>query len=470
VAVPVRVRFAPSPTGHLHVGGARTALFNWLFARHHRGTYILRIEDTDRSRSTDENIVAIVDALTWLGLDWNEGPPAPGYRQTERFAIYTEHARRLLAGGRAYYCDCSPELLDREREAAQKRNETFRYSGRCRDRGLTAGALRLRIPTEGATVVNDLIHGSVTFEHSQLDDWILVRTDGTPTYNFCVVVDDVTMRITHVIRGDDHLSNTPKQILCYEALDYAVPEFAHVSLILGQDKSRLSKRHGATSVQAFRDAGFPADALVNYMARLGWSHGDQEVFSRAELVELFDIKNVATSAAVFDVTKLEWLSQHYLKTMDGRRLAALAAPFVRAAGLTPPEDQARFVGILDTLRERAKTLVELVEQGRFYFERPSAYEPKGAQKLLTAEGARRLGLMIERLAAEPDFTVPAIERVVRGLTEELGLKLVDLAQLARLAVTGRTASPPIFDVLALIGRDEALARLARAREVAERSA
>jgi glutamyl-tRNA synthetase len=470
MAAPVRVRFAPSPTGHLHVGGARTALFNWLFARHHRGTFILRIEDTDRSRSTDENIVAIVDALTWLGLDWDEGPPTSGYRQTERFEIYREHAQRMLAAGRAYYCDCPPELLDREREAAQKRNETFRYSGRCRDRGLTAGALRLRIPTEGATVVNDLIHGPVTFEHSQLDDWILVRTDGTPTYNFCVVVDDVTMGITHVIRGDDHLSNTPKQILCYEALDYAVPEFAHVSLILGRDKSRLSKRHGATSVQAFRDAGIPADALVNYLARLGWSHGDQEVFSRAELVELFDIKNVATSAAVFDATKLEWLSQHYLKTMTGDRLAELATPFIRVAGLTPPEDHARFSGMLDTLRERAKTLVELVEQGRFYFERPASYDPKSAQKLFTPEGARRLGLMIERLEAAPDFTVATIEPVVRVLTEELGLKLVDLAQLARLAVTGRTASPPIFDVLALIGRDESLARLRRAREVAERPA
>ena len=466
MAAPVRVRFAPSPTGHLHVGGARTALFNWLYARHHRGTFILRIEDTDRSRSTDENIVAIVDALSWLGLDWDEGPPTAGYRQTERFAIYREHAQRMLAAGRAYYCDCPPELLDQEREAAQKRNETFRYSWRCRDRGLTAGALRLRIPTEGATVVNDMIHGPVTFEHTQLDDWILVRTDGTPTYNFCVVVDDVTMRITHVIRGDDHLSNTPKQILCYEALDYAVPEFAHVSLILGKDKSRLSKRHGATSVQAFRDAGFPADALVNYLARLGWSHGDQEVFSRAELVELFDIKNVATSAAVFDATKLEWLSQHYLKTMAGDRLAELATPFVRAAGLTPPEDRTRFIGMLDTLRERAKTLVELVEQGRFYFERPSSYEPKGAQKFLTADGARRLGTMIERFETEPEFTAAAIERVVRTLTEELGLKLVDLAQLARLAATGRTASPPIFDVLALLGRDESLTRLRRARDVA----
>ncbi len=470
MASPVRVRFAPSPTGHLHVGGARTALFNWLFARHHRGAFVLRIEDTDRSRSTDENIVAIVDALQWLGLDWDEGPPTPGYRQTERLASYREHAQRLLASGRAYYCDCPPELLDRERRVAQQRGETFRYSGRCRDRGLGAGALRLRMPTAGATVVNDLIHGPVTFEHSQLDDWILVRTDGTPTYNFCVVVDDVTMSITHVIRGDDHLSNTPKQILCYEALDYDIPEFAHVSLILGKDRSRLSKRHGATSVQAFRDSGIPADALVNYLARLGWSHGDQEVFSRAELVELFDIKNVASSGAVFDATKLEWLSQHYLKTMDGARLAELAEPFVRTVGLTPPPDCPRFVAMLDTLRERAKTLVELVEQGRFYFERPAAYEAKAAEKLLTVEGARRLGLVIARLEGAPEFTVAAIERIFRALTEELGLQLVDLAQLARLAVTGRTASPPIFDVLALIGREESLARLRRAREAAERTA
>src|SRR6266446_2674808 len=469
----VRVRFAPSPTGSFHVGVARTALFNWAFARHHKGVFILRIEDTDRSRSTDEHIEQILDVLRWLGLDWDEGPPAPGYRQTERFDIYRAHAERLVAEGRAYRCCCTPETLDALREAARARKEQFRYPGTCREADVPESephALRLRMPQGGQTVVEDTILGVVSFDNDTLDDWILVRTDGTPTYNFCVVVDDVTMSITHVIRGDDHLSNTPKQILCYEALDYAVPEFAHVSLILGKDKSRLSKRHGATSVQAFRDAGFPADALVNYLARLGWSHGDQEVFSRAELVELFDIKNVATSAAVFDSTKLEWLSQHYLKTMDGPKLAALAEPFVRAAGLAPPEDRTRFIGMLDTLRERAKTLAELVEQGRFYFERPSSYEPKAAQKLLTVEGTRRLGLLIERLEAAPEFTVAAIESVVRALTEELGLKLVDLAQLARLAATGRTASPPIFDVLVLIGRDESLARLRRAREAAERTA
>jgi glutamyl-tRNA synthetase len=464
------VRFAPSPTGHLHVGGARTALFNWLYARHHGGTFVLRIEDTDRSRSTDENIGFIVDALRWLGLDWDEGPPAQGYRQTERFESYREHAERLLRAGRAYYCDCAPETLEAERKAAEARKQTFRYSGRCRERGLRAGALRLRVPDAGVTVVDDMIHGPVTFEHQQLDDWILVRTDGTPTYNFCVVVDDVTMRISHVIRGNDHLSNTPKQILCYEALGYTTPAFAHVSMILGADKSRLSKRHGATSVQAFREAGIVPDAMVNYLARLGWSHGDQEIFTREELIRLFDVKDVASSGAVFDLTKLEWLNQEYIKATDGHRLATGARPFIAAAGLGVTLDDERLARAMETLRERAKTLTELVEVGRFYFERPTAYETKAAAKFLTAAGAERLGLLGERLGALAEFTAPTIEAVYRDLTEALGLKLVDLAQLTRLAVTGRTASPPLFDVLAILGRDETLTRLHAAQEVAARAA
>jgi glutamyl-tRNA synthetase len=463
MASQVRVRFAPSPTGHLHVGGARTALFNWLYARHHEGRLILRIEDTDRSRSTEENIGFIEEALTWLGLDWDEGPPTPGYRQTERMAIYAEHAATLIATGRAYHCACSPEQLDEERRAAEARKETFRYSGRCRDRGLAAGALRLRIPDEGATVVNDLIHGPVTFEHRQLDDWILVRSDGTPTYNFCVVVDDVSMRITHVIRGNDHLSNTPKQILCYEALGYPVPEMAHVSMILGADRSRLSKRHGATSVQAFRDQGILADAMVNYLARLGWSHGDQEIFAREELIRLFDIKEVSSAGAVFDQTKLEWLSQEYLKRTDDGRLADLAAPFIARAGLPVPADRAWLGRAAATLKERARTLAELVEAGRFYFERPRAWDPKAAAKLFTAAGAERLTVLLDELGAPGDFTPPSLESRYRALADRLGLKLVDLAQLTRLAVTGRTASPPLFEVLALLGRDETVERVRAAR-------
>jgi glutamyl-tRNA synthetase len=461
----VRVRFAPSPTGHLHVGGARTALFNWLFARHHRGVFILRIEDTDRARSTDENLGAILDALRWLELDWDEGPPAPGYRQSERLDLYRRAAERLRDAGRAYYCDCPPPQLEAERKAAEARKETFRYSGRCRDRRLTAGALRLRIPDEGATVVHDLIHGPVEFDHRQLDDWILVRTDGTPTYNFCVVVDDVDMRISHVIRGNDHLSNTPKQVLAYEALGYPVPTFAHVSMILGPDRARLSKRHGATAVLAYREEGILPEAMVNYLVRLGWSHGDQEIFTRAELIERFDIKDVSSAGAVFDRAKLEWLSQEYIKAAGGARLATLVRPFLAAAGLTAPDD-ARLAAMLETLRERAKTLREMVEVGRFYFERPTRYDDAARARLFTPAGAERLAMLIERLSTVEPFAAPALEALYRELAAGLGLKLVDLAQLTRLAVTGGTASPPLFDVLTLLGRAEVLARLGAAQAVA----
>ena len=321
---PVRVRFAPSPTGHLHVGGARTALFNWAFARRHGGVFILRIEDTDRERSTEQSLDGILDALTWLGLDWDEGPPTAGYRQTERSDIYRAHADRLLAEGKAYRCRCTPARLDSLRAAAQARGETFRYPGTCRDAQVPASephALRLRIADTGQTVVEDILHGTVVFDHSQLDDWIIVRTDGTPTYNFCAVVDDVTMKITHVIRGDDHLSNTPKQVQCYQALGYPTPVFAHVPLILGPDKRRLSKRHGASSVQAFREEGVLPEALFNYLARLGWSHGDQEVFSREDVAAQFDLAHVGQAAAVFDRVKLEWLNQHWIKTLPPEQVA-----------------------------------------------------------------------------------------------------------------------------------------------------
>jgi glutamyl-tRNA synthetase len=469
VIEPVRVRFPPSPSGHLHVGSARTALFNWLYARRHGGAFILRIEDTDRSRSTEESLDSILEAMRWLELDWDEGPPTPGYRQTERLDIYREHAERLLAGGRAYYCECLPEQLEAERKAAQQRGETFRYSGRCRARKLTTGALRLRIPEAGETVVDDLIHGPVTFAHAQLDDWILVRSDGTPTYNFCVVVDDVTMAITHVIRGDDHLSNTPKQVLCYEALGYALPRFAHIPMILGADRGRLSKRHGATSVQAFRDAGILPEAMVNYLARLGWSHGDQEVFSRTELIESFDLAHVGASSAIFDPSKLEWLAQQWLMRTPGARLAEALLPFIERAGLQPPSDRDWLARVADTLKERAHTLVEMVEIGRYYFEAPTSYDGGVARKLFTATGLYRLDLLLKRLEGAVGFDAPSLELLYRGLAAELGVKLVDLAQLTRLALTGKTASPPIFQVAALLGRGETLARLRAVRLAIDRS-
>ncbi len=463
---PVRVRFAPSPTGHLHVGGARTALFNWLYARHHGGVFILRIEDTDRSRSTEEYIGLILDAMRWLGLNWDEGPPSAGYRQTERSDIYRAHAERLLGEGRAYRCRCTAEMLDALRQTAQQHGETFRYPGTCRDADVPAAephALRLRTPRDGQTVVDDVIHGAVAFDNAQLDDWILVRTDGTPTYNFCNVVDDVSMKITHVIRGNDHLSNTPKQLQCYVALGYPVPVFAHIPMILGADKSRLSKRHGATSVQAFRDAGIPPEAMVNHLARLGWSHGDQEIFSREELIRDFDLTQVGKAGAVFDYAKLEWLSHHWLRQLPSDRVAADLTSFLAQAGLPVPADLAWLARVADTLKERAKTLKEMAEQARFYVKAPEAYDPQATAKFWTLGAKERYALVIKRLEAHPTTDPESLEMLYRGMAAEAQIKLVDLAQLTRIALTGKAASPPIFEVISILGKAETLGRLRMAQ-------
>jgi glutamyl-tRNA synthetase len=426
---------------------------------------VLRIEDTDRSRSTDEYTRAIFDALEWLGLDWDEGPPTPGYRQTERFDVYRALADRLLAEGRAYRCRCTPETLEALRKAAQASGETFHYPGTCRDADVPASeahALRLRAPRGGQTVVDDAIHGRVVFEDAALDDWILVRTDGTPTYNFCVVVDDVTMKITHVIRGDDHLSNTPKQVHCYQALGYPLPVFAHIPMILGADKTRLSKRHGATSVQAYREQGFLPEAMLNYLARLGWSHGDQEIFTRDDLIQHFDLAHVGQAAAVFDPTKLEWVSHHWIKASPPDRLARELQPFLRAAGQPVPDDLAWLARVTETLKERSKTLVEMADKAAFYLRRPGAYDAPATARFWGGDASRRYGLLIERLdalAAAGAAAPPAVEAVFRELAAELGLKLVDLAQLARIAITGGTVSPPIFEVVSILGPAETVARL-----------
>jgi glutamyl-tRNA synthetase len=462
----VRVRFAPSPTGSFHVGGARTALFNWAFARHHKGVFILRIEDTDRSRSTEEHIGEILDVLRWLGLDWDEGPPEAGYRQTERVDIYREHARRLLAEGRAYRCRCAMETLDALRAAAKGRKEQFRYPGTCRDAGVPDSephALRLKMPQGGQTVVEDAILGTVTFDNGTLDDWILVRTDGTPTYNFCVVVDDVTMKITHVIRGNDHLNNTPKQIACYAALGYATPVFAHIPMILAPDRSKMSKRHGATTVEEFRGMGILPEALVNYLARLGWSHGDQEILSREEIVEHFSLDHVGKAGAVFDREKLLWVSHQWIQAATPEQLAAALAPFLRV-----PVDQARLGPIAVTLKERARTLVEMAEQAAFYFAPPAAWDRQATATFWGPEAPQRYAVLIKRIEAQEPFDPESLEGLYRGLAAEMGLKLVDLAQLTRIALTGKTASPPVFQVAALLGRAETLTRLKAARAAADR--
>ena len=463
----VRVRFAPSPTGSFHVGGARTALFNWAFARHHKGVFILRIEDTDRSRSTDEHIDQILDVLRWLGLDWDEGPPAAGYRQTERFDIYREHALRLLAEGRAYRCRCTPEILDALRAAARARKEQFRYPGTCRDAGVPASephALRLKMPQGGQTVVDDAILGTVTFDNGTLDDWILVRTDGVPTYNFCVVVDDVTMKITHVIRGNDHLNNTPKQLACYAALGYATPVFAHIPMILAPDRSKMSKRHGATTVEEFRGQGILPEALLNYLARLGWSHGDQEILSRDEIVEHFTLEQVGKAGAIFDREKLLWLSQEWIKSVPPERLAAALRPFLNA-----PVDPAWLARVAISLNERSRTLVEMAEQAAFYFRPPSAYDPQATARFWRPEAPQRYAVLRKRIDAQEAFDAASLEFLYRGLAAEMGLELVDLAQLTRIALTGKAASPPIFQVAALLGKPETLERLKAAQAAAERA-
>jgi glutamyl-tRNA synthetase len=473
----VRVRFAPSPTGHLHIGGARTALFNWLFARHHGGAFLLRIEDTDRDRSTDESIHQILDAMTWLGLDWDgEGPEDDGtyrgyFRQTSRFEIYRAHADRLLRENRAYRCYCTPEELDARREAAQARGETFRYDGRCRDLPLRPGvpaALRLRIPDTGTTVVPDLVHGDVTFDNASLDDWILVRSDGTPTYNFCVVVDDVTMKITHVIRGNDHLSNTPKQILCYQALGYPLPVFAHIPMILGADRKRLSKRHGATSVLAFRDEGFLPEAMVNYFARLGWAHGDQEVFTREELVQLFDFQHVGATPAIWDRTKLEWLNQTWgVRLRDDSKGLELQAdrlvPQLERVGIDNPPRKL-VVSAVTNLTTRVPTLSVMAEKARFYFEDPATYDSTALGKLATPAVGPRLDRLIARLVTLEPWSESELEGACRQLAGELSVKLVDLAQPIRLALTGETASPPLFSMMADLGRETTLRRLRAFRD------
>jgi len=468
----VRTRFAPSPTGYLHIGGARTALFNYLFARHHGGKFILRIEDTDRERSTPEAIAAIVQALTWLELDWDEGP----FFQTQRYPIYKEKIRELLAAGKAYPCTCTSQVLDAKRQAALKEKRKPIYDGACRPMDGKIAAMpegkpytiRFLSPQDGTTVVEDAVKGPVVFENRELDDLIIARSDGTPTYNFCVVVDDIDMRITHVIRGDDHLSNTPRQILLYQALGHTPPQFAHVPLILGLDKARLSKRHGATSVTTYRDMGYFSEALSNYLVRLGWSHGDQEIFSRDELIEKFSLEAAGKSAGVFNPEKLLWLNFHYLKNRPLSRLAEEIVPFIKAKGYAVPHDRAWLEKMIATLRERAKTLVDLVDLAHFYLSDDIPFDENAAKKFLTLEAREPLAELIQKLEALADFTENSIERVFTEVLQQRNLPLGKLAQPVRVALTGSTVSPGIYEVIAVLGKERTLARLHPALQTIER--
>ena len=458
----VRVRFAPSPTGFLHIGGVRTALFNWLFARQQQGVFILRIEDTDQSRSTDESIQAILQGMKWVGLDWDEGP----FRQTERMDLYRSHAMKLLEAGHAYWCVCKAEELEARRKEADAKGLSPRYDGRCRQRGIThpteEAALRFKAPQEGQIVVDDLIKGKITFDNSAADDLIILRSNGYPTYNFSVVVDDAMMRITHVVRGDDHLTNTPRQIPIFEALGFPIPRFGHLPMILGADKARLSKRHGATSIMAYKDMGYLPDAMVNYLVRLGWSHGDQELFTRQELIDKFSWNHVQTSAAVFNPDKLLWMNAEYIKTSPPSEVARALVPHLEQTGLkdelcTMSDEWLAQLVVL--VKERAKTLVDMVKWVRPYFGQGVTFEVEAAKKFLTPATAPLLQKLLARFDAFPSFSKQAWEESFKKLVEEEGIKMGALAQPVRVALTGRTASPGLFDVMEVLGRDRTLFRL-----------
>jgi len=464
----IRTRFAPSPTGDLHIGGARTALFNWLLARHAQGVFILRIEDTDVARSTEEAIQVILDAMTWLGMDWDEGP----FYQTERISLYQEAAEKLLNKGKAYRCYCTPEELTAKREAALKAGIKPKYDRTCLNRKSfpsgKSSAIRFLSPEEGKTVVEDIIQGRVEFDNSELDDLIILRSDGLPTYNFSVVVDDATMEITHVIRGNDHLNNTPRQIQIYQALDYPLPKFGHVPMILGPDKKKLSKRHGAQSVMEYQKMGYLPQAVVNYLVRLGWSYGDQEEFTREELIEKFNMEAVGRSAAAMNPGKLDWLNAQYIKKIELDELVQRVQPFIEARGyLNINPDRLRKAVL--SLRERAKTLVEMAELSEFYFCEEIAYDEKMAVKFLNQETLLVLNQIIPSLSEESTLEKGNVHPLIQQLAEMRGEPLVKIAQPLRVALTGRTVSPPIDEVMEVLGKEEVIKRLQRAIEYIEKS-
>lgn len=471
----VRVRFAPSPTGYLHVGGARTALFNWLFARKHGGTFILRVEDTDQARSSEESTAAIFEGMRWLDLPWDEGPgaaePHGPYFQTQRLDLYQRYADRLIAAGQAYRCYLSADELQALREAQKARGEEPRFDRQwstideaTRQRyeaEQRPSVIRFRGPEAGTIVVQDALRGEVVFDAAQMvEDYVLIKSDGIPTYNFAAVVDDIEMAITHVIRGDDHLSNTPKQVAVYQALGASVPVFCHLPMILGPDRAKLSKRHGTTSVMKFADDGFLPEALVNYLVRLGWSHGDQEYFTRDEMIAAFSLEGLNKSAAVFDFAKLEAMNAHYIQHTTPERLLPDMVRRWEQAGLpVASKSEAERCSIIRSLQVRSRTLVQMLEGSRPFFDLPLEFEAEAVAKHLDAPGLTALRSLRDTLAALSEWEESNLEAVVKALAAERGIKLGALIQPARVALTGRAASPGIYEVLTLLGRDLSLRRL-----------
>lgn len=478
----IRVRFAPSPTGYLHIGGARTALFNWYFARQNKGKFVLRIEDTDTERLKEDSVSQILTSMRWLGMDWDEGPEVGGkygpYYQSQRMELYKKEALRLVDEGKAYYCFCTPEELQAERDQQQKKGRNFRYSGKCREISLEEAqerlskgekaVIRFRLPGKGEVKVKDLIRNQVSFSLDQLDDFIIMKSNGMPAYNFACVVDDNAMAISHVIRAEEHLSNTPKQVLLYEVLGYTLPEFAHLSMILAPDRSKLSKRHGATSVEEFREQGFVAPAIVNYLTLLGWSPGgDQELVSVEDTVENFELTKVSKNAAIYDTKKLTWMNGQYLTSGNITEIVDQTLPFMVERGVITKQqaedDYLEITKIIDAVRERIKTLVEIVDASEYFFIDITSYQEKGVRKYFKKpEVSELLEKGREALEEVEDFTVEEAEKAYRKLVEELEIKGGAIIHPTRLALTGRTVSPGLFDVMALLGKERCLARLNQA--------
>ena len=461
----VRTRFAPSPTGYLHIGGARTALFSWLYARKNAGTFILRIEDTDRERSTQASVDAILEGMAWLELNYDEGP----FYQTQRFHRYAEVIQQLLDSGYAYRCYCSKDELEQMREQQMARKEKPRYDGYWRERQHEtppAGVepvIRFKNPQAGVVEFDDMVRGKITVSNAELDDLIIARSDGTPTYNFTVVVDDIDMNVTHVIRGDDHINNTPRQINIMQALGFTPPRYAHVPMILGADGQRLSKRHGAVSVMQYRDEGYLPEALLNYLVRLGWSRGDQEIFSRAEMVEYFNLESINRAPAAFSPEKLLWLNQHYLKTLPVEAIEQQLTWHLQQQQLDITNGPA-IADVINAQRERAKTLVEMVAISRYFYEDVNHYDEAAVQKQFKADTAETLRVVKDQLATIDDWQGTAIHHAINQACEQLGVKLGKVGPALRIAVTGGTSSPSLDVTLELIGKARSLQRIERAIE------
>jgi glutamyl-tRNA synthetase len=465
----ITTRFAPSPTGYLHIGGARTALFSWLYARKHGGDFILRIEDTDLERSTQESVNAILEGMTWLGLEYDKGP----FYQTHHFDRYKEIIQQLLAQGDAYYCCCSKEDLEAVRTEQMANKEKPRYNGKCRDRGYKGDdgrdyVVRFKNPEDGVVTINDLVKGEILVANKELDDLVIARTDGSPTYNLTVVVDDMDMKVTHVIRGDDHINNTPRQMNILKSLGAPLPLYAHLPMILGSDGARLSKRHGAVSVMQFRDDGYLPEALLNYLVRLGWSHGDQEVFSIDEMVEYFELENVNVSASTFNTQKLLWLNHQYIMNSDPAHIARHLSWHIGQLGIDPSEGPA-LVEVVKAQRERSQTLVEMAQASAFFYRDFDGYDEKAVKKNFNAEAAEVLAVLHQQFAKIEDWQGEALHQVIVDLAEAKALNMGKVAQPLRVAVTGTAVSPAIDVTLTLLGKDKTLSRVRKAIDTIKNS-